>query len=102
MNSDVMHSRVHDDPQGHRPKANHETVGAEGLNFETAMRRPLVEPLILKNLITEVKETVATDVVFSKPRNTSFGALQLWNIRRKSRYAAHSRKQPRIVTGFGY
>jgi hypothetical protein len=61
-----------------------------------------MEPLILKNLITEVKETVATDVVFSKPRNTSFGALQLWNIRRKSRYAAHSRKQPRIVTGFGY
>lgn len=72
MNSDVMHSRVQ------------------------------MEPLILKNLMTEVKETVATDVVLSKPRNRSFGAVQLWNMRRKSRYAAHPRKQPRIITGIGY
>jgi hypothetical protein len=26
----------------------------------------------------------------------------LWNMRRKSRYAAHPRKQPRIITGIGY
>ena len=72
MNSDVMHSRVQ------------------------------MEPAILKNLVIEVKETVATDVVFSKPRNRSFGIVQLWNIRRKSRYAAHPRKKPTIITGFGY
>ncbi|HEY4288413.1 MAG TPA: hypothetical protein VGN00_15020 [Puia sp.] len=72
MNSDVMHSRVQ------------------------------LDDLILKNLVTEVKETVATDVVFSKPRNRSFGALQLWNMRRRSRYGRHPRKNPTIITGFGF
>lgn len=72
MKSDVMHSRVQ------------------------------MEPAILKNLVTEVKETVATEVVYSKPRKRSFGTVQLWNMRRKSRYAAHPRKQPTIITGFGY
>lgn len=72
MNSDVMHSKVQ------------------------------MEPAILKSLITEVKETVATEVVIAKPRNRSFGAVGLWNMRRKSRYAAHPRKKPTIVTGFGY
>ena len=75
MNSDVMHSRVQ------------------------------MEPAILKNLMTEVKETVATDVAFAKSRKGGFSALHLWNLRRNSRnsrYAVHARKQPRIVTGFGY
>ncbi|HMI62310.1 MAG TPA: hypothetical protein VK518_15430 [Puia sp.] len=72
MNSDVMHSRVQ------------------------------MDELILKNLVTEVRETVATDVVFSKPRNRSFGAVQLWNMRRRSRYAGHPRKNPTIITGFGF
>jgi hypothetical protein len=73
MNSDVMHSRVQ------------------------------MEPTILKNLVAEVKETVATDVVLSKPCKNSFGALQLWNLRRNSRYAAHPRnKKPTIINGFGY
>jgi len=73
MNSDVMHSRVQ------------------------------LESSILKNLVAEVKETVATEVVFPKPRKSSFGAVQLWNLRRNSRYAAHPRnKKPTIVNGFGY
>ena len=72
MNSDVMHSRVQ------------------------------MNPLILKNLVTEVKETVATDVVFSKSRNRSFGAVNLWNMRRRSRYAGNPRKNPTIITGFGF
>jgi hypothetical protein len=39
----------------------------------------------------------------SKPRKNSFGALQLWNLRRNSRYAAHPRnKKPTIINGFGY
>ena len=73
MNSDVMHSKVQ------------------------------LEGAILKNLIAEVKETVAIDVAFAKPRKSSFGAIHLWNMRRNSRYAAHPRnRKPTIVTGFGY
>ncbi len=105
MNSDVMHRRVHDGPEDHRPKANNETARAEGLNLDNAARRVLMEPAILKNLMNEVKETVATDVVLEKSRKSGFSALHLWNLRRNSRssrYAVHARKQPRIVTGIGY
>ena len=62
-----------------------------------------MEPAILKNLVTEVRETVATDLEFSRTRKNTFGVVRLWNIRRNSRYAAHARnKKPRIVTGIGY
>ncbi len=61
-----------------------------------------MEPAILKNLVTEVRETVATDVQLKEKKN-SFGVVSLWNIRRNSRYAAHTRhRKPRIVTGIGY
>ena len=62
-----------------------------------------MEPSILKNWMTEVKETVATDVVLpGAGKSPAFSALKLWDIRRNRRYSAHTRKQPRIVTGFGY
>jgi hypothetical protein len=62
-----------------------------------------MEPSILKQLVTEVRETVATEVEFSKARKNTFSTVKLWNIRRNSRYAAHARnKKPRIVTGIGY
>ncbi len=84
MNSDVMHSIVQDG-QGQRAK------------------RTLLEPQILERLITEVKETVVTDVEYTKARTSSFSAVKLWNLRRNSRYAAHPRnKKPRIINGFGY
>jgi hypothetical protein len=74
MNSDVMHSRVQ------------------------------MEPRILKQLVTEVKETVATDVKFARAGGSSYGILQLWNMRRKSRYAGagRSRRKPTIITGLSY
>ena len=42
----------------------------------------------LANLLTSVNETVATDVAYlqAAEKRKSFGALQLWNIRRKARY----------------
>ena len=64
--------------------------------------RVQMDNAILEKLVTEVKETVATDVALPKATKSSFGALHLWAIRRNSRYAAHSRRQPRIVTGFGF
>ena len=61
-----------------------------------------LEKDILKRLVTEVHETVATDVAFPKAKKSSFGVVSLWNIRRNSRYATQARKKPRIVTGIGY
>jgi hypothetical protein len=60
MNSDVMPSRV-------KMEANH-----------------------LKQLVEEVKETVAMGV--ESPKNlkpSSFGAVDLWNIQKTGRYAIH-------------
>ena len=65
-------------------------------------RRVQMEPAILERLVTEVKETVATDVALRGAAKSSFSALDLWAIRRNRRYSAYGRKQPRIVTGFGY
>ncbi|HWB93858.1 MAG TPA: hypothetical protein VG605_18495 [Puia sp.] len=69
--------------------------------------RVQVEPAILQRLVTEVKETVATDVAMpqaktpSQAKKSSFGALNLWAIRRNRR-TVYGRKQPNIVNGFGY
>jgi hypothetical protein len=58
---------------------------------------------ILKRLVTEVHETVATDVQMAKAKRTpNFGVLNLWSLRRNSRSARNAIKQPRIVTGFGF
>ena len=65
-------------------------------------RRVQMEPAILERLVTEVKETVATDVALRGAAKSSFSALDLWAIRRNRRYSAFGRKKPRIVTGFGY
>ena len=65
--------------------------------------RVQMEPAILERLVTEVIETVATDVALrGAAEQRSFSALNLWAIRRNRRYSAYGRKQPRIVTGFGY
>jgi hypothetical protein len=78
MNSDVMHSRVH-----------HARTG--------------LEKDVLERLVTEVKETVATDITVAEPKQTpAFGALHLWNLRRNTRSARNAMRQPRIVTGIGY
>lgn len=48
----------------------------------------------LKNLLTEVKETVATGIVPVKPvKNTNnFGIVDLWNIQRQAKVARLSRR----------
>jgi hypothetical protein len=65
--------------------------------------RVQLEKDILERLVSEVHETVATDAQFAKAKKTSsFGALNLWNLRRNTRSARQAIKQPRIVTGFGF
>jgi hypothetical protein len=46
-----------------------------------------MEPEVLMNLVKEVKETVATNVVLTKKQKPSFGVNDLWNIRRNTRTA---------------
>ena len=46
-----------------------------------------MEPEVLKNLVKEVKETVAKDIHLPKQTQTSFGIADLWNIRKNVRTA---------------
>lgn len=46
-----------------------------------------MEKNVLKSLVKEVKETLATDVVLPKATKPSFGVADLWNIRRNVRTA---------------
>ena len=43
-----------------------------------------MEPEVLKILVTEVKETIATDIGGVKKPIRSFSIVDLWNIRRNS------------------
>jgi hypothetical protein len=43
---------------------------------------------ILKTLLTEVKETVATDVVFTETKKSTFGVVNMWNIRKGAKSAS--------------
>ena len=60
-----------------------------------------MEPSILKNWMTEVKETVATDVAISEERKKAL-TLNLWAMRKNARYASNGRRKPGIITGLGY
>jgi hypothetical protein len=46
-----------------------------------------MEPAVLKNLLKEVKETVATGINLPAVPKRSFGTTDLWNIRRNAKTA---------------
>ena len=64
--------------------------------------RVQMEPAILKQLVTEVKETVATEVAESKEEKSSFGLVDMWNLRKHGRYAGKPRLKGKITTGISY
>jgi len=43
---------------------------------------------VLKTLLEEVKETLATDVKMPEPTKPSFGIVDLWKIRRNAKSAS--------------
>ena len=47
---------------------------------------------VLQELITEVKETLATDVKLPEPKKKTFGIVDLWNIRRNNKRASRLHK----------
>jgi hypothetical protein len=61
-----------------------------------------MEPRILKQLVTEVKETVATGIGYPKTNKSSFGIVDMWNIRKNGRHAGGGRRKTTITTGLGY
>ena len=61
-----------------------------------------MEPSILKQLVIEVKETVATEVADEKEERSSFGLVDMWNIRKHGRYAGKPRQKGKITTGISY
>ena len=46
-----------------------------------------MEPDVLKNLVKEVQETLAKDLVITRDSERTFTAADLWNIRRNARTA---------------
>lgn len=61
-----------------------------------------MEPKVLEQLMTEVKETVATDVDFAKVSSSSFSIVDLWNIRKNRKPAGSLRRKVNITTGLSY
>ena len=61
-----------------------------------------MEPSVLRQLVKQVKETVATDVDLAKTNKGAFGVVDLWNIRRNRRNAGNRLKRTTIITGIGY
>lgn len=51
-----------------------------------------MEKELLKRLVTEVKETVATDVHVPKAKKNAFSVVDLWNIQRNMKSASRLRR----------
>jgi len=54
-----------------------------------------MEREVLNKLVTEIKETLATEVQFPKTRKNSFGIVDLWDIQRKMKTANRPFKRKR-------
>jgi len=69
MNSDVLHSRVQ------------------------------MEPILLQQLVAEVKETVATGLKTPETtKSSSFKAIDFWGIQRRGRYVNHGSNRKKKAT----
>ena len=57
------------------------------MNSNVMPSRVQMEPVLLQQLVAEVKETVATGIKMQENANPcSFKAINLWNIQRKGKY----------------
>ena len=61
-----------------------------------------MEPRILKQLVAEVKETVATGIEYPKTNKPSFGIVDMWNVRKNSLRSGRGRRKATIITGISY
>ena len=62
------------------------------MNGKTMPSRVQMEADALKNLLNEVKETVATDLVMPGKKSSSLKAVDYWKLRRNARLLTGSFK----------
>ena len=58
------------------------------MNSDVMPSRVQMEDNLLKQLVEEVKETVATGIEMPETTKTSFGVVDLWNIQKSIRNAS--------------
>ena len=58
------------------------------MNSDVMPSRVKMEANLLKQLVEEVKEMVATGVKMPESLKPSFGVVDLWNIKKNGRYAS--------------
>jgi hypothetical protein len=56
------------------------------MNSNVMPSRVKMEPILLQQLVAEVKETIATVGMPQKVKPASFRAINFWNIRRNGRF----------------
>ena len=72
------------------------------MNSDAVQSIVQMEPRILKQLVTEVKETVATGVEYPKANKSPFGLVDMWNVRKNSLRSGRGRRKATIITGISY
>ena len=61
--------------------------------------RVQMEPVLLKNLVAELKETIATGIAMHEnAKPSSFKAINFWNIRRNGRFVNSGSKRKKITS----
>ena len=71
------------------------------MNSDVMPSRVQMEPILLKQLVAEVKETIATGVEMPEAsKNASFKAIDLWNIQKRAKYVngGANRKRKSILS----
>ena len=69
------------------------------MNSNVMPSRVRMEPALLQQLVTEVKETVATGIKMNESaKQSSFKAIDLWSIRRKGRFVNSGNKRKKSTS----
>jgi hypothetical protein len=63
------------------------------MNSDVMPSRVQMETNLLKKLVEEVKETIATEVEMNETNKPSFGIVDLWLIQKTGRYGSTASKR---------
>ena len=69
------------------------------MNSNVMPSRVQMEPILLQQLVAEVKETVATNVNATQTaKSASFKAINFWGLQRNGRYVNYGTKRKKNAT----
>ena len=69
------------------------------MNSDVMSSRVRMEPILLQQLVAEVKETVATGVAVPETaKSQSFKAINFWNLKRRGRYVNYGTGRKKNVS----